>query len=152
MIGFLSRIILAFGCFPLLGAFSLRWVGGYAADVLGMVHEGGGAALPLDWVGTGLGVLLGLGLAIQVIGCCLQPESSPVRPVADGILIILAFTLLADVLIPRVIPQASFVSWLQPITLAIWGGCGAATMSLHRMRAELRAPLPRPAPPIDRQA
>ena len=153
-------MILAFICFPLLGAYSLAWVGDYTADLAGIAGLHCGLLAWLDLGGAIVGFGLGVLLAIQIIGCCLQPEASPVRGPGDSILIILAITLLADVVILRAVGQsasAALVQWLQPISLGVWGGCGAATLSLARMRRLYRvqparpAPLPPPPSPGDMQ-
>ncbi|MEI6502619.1 MAG: hypothetical protein WCP21_16540, partial [Armatimonadota bacterium] len=138
MLAKLARIILAFACFPLLGAFSLRWVGRYISDLAGMARVESGVLPLLDLAGAILGVILGLLLAVQIIGCCLQPEVSPVRPVGDNILIILAFALLTDVLLPKVAAGSVVVTWLPPVSLAVWAGCGAATLRLGRLREDFR--------------
>lgn len=145
MLGKIARIILAFACFPWLGASSLCWVGGYVSSMLAMAKLQTG--LPLDYLGSILGALLGLLLAIQIIGCSLQPETSPVRPVADNILIIVALSLLVDLLSPRVLGRSPVVGWLPAVSLAVWAGCGAATMSLAGMRKEMRMQPPRPVAP-----
>jgi hypothetical protein len=143
----IARIILAFSCFPLLGAYSLRWVGAYTADLAGMAGVQS-AGLPLmDIVGAVVGLILGILLAIQVVGCCLQPEVSPVRPAGDSILIILALNLLINAILPRVLGQSPVLMWLPPLTLAVWAGCGAATVSLARMRRHYREQLARPVEP-----
>jgi len=154
MLAKLARIILAFACFPLLGAFSLRWVGRYISDLAGMARVESGMLPLLDIAGAIVGVVLGLLLAVQIIGCCLQPEASPVRPVGDNILIVLAFALLADALLPRMLPASLVVTWLPPASLAVWAGCAAATLSLGRLRDEFRQQMarpthPRPQPPPD---
>jgi len=134
----LARLILAFATFPLIGAYGLRWVGGFVREVVATT----GVHLPvlsmLDYVGAIVGLLLGAILAIQLLGCCLQPESLPVRPIADNILIVLAVTLLLDVLLPRALAGAAWLKWLPPANLVIWSGAAAATASLHRMRQEWR--------------
>ncbi|MHB8993756.1 MAG: hypothetical protein ACYC63_00730 [Armatimonadota bacterium] len=143
----LARIILAFTCFPLLGAYSLRWVGAYSADLAGLAGINA-AGLPLmDIAGAMIGFILGLLLAIQVVGCCLQPEISPVRPAGDSILIILALNLVINVILPRVLGDAAAIMWLPPLTLAIWAGCGAATLSLARMRRHYREQQVHPVEP-----
>lgn len=144
----LARMILAFVCFPLLGAYSLAWVGAYTADVVGIAGVHSPLLAWLDMAGAIIGFILGLLMAIQIIGCCLQSEQSPVRGPGDNILIIVALTLLADVLLPRVLGQpagAAAAQWLPPASLAIWGGCAAATISLARMRRQYRAQPTRPA-------
>jgi hypothetical protein len=146
MLAKIARFILAFLCFPLLGAFSLRWVGRYISDLAGMARVESGVLPLLDIAGAIVGVVLGVLLAVQIIGCCLQPEASPVRPVGDSILIILAFTLLADALLPKLAPESVVVTWLPPVSLAIWAGCAAATLSLGRMREEFRQRMARPGP------
>ena len=67
----------------------------------------------------------------------------------DNILIVLALTLLADVVLTRVLPDSSVTDWLPVVTLVIWTACAAATMSLTHMRRDLRRQLavPPPSPP-----
>lgn len=146
----IARIILAFVCFPLLGAYALAWVGAYTADLVALAGVHSPLLAWLDLAGAGVGGVLGILLAIHIIGCCLQSELSPVRGPGDNILIILAVTLLADVVLPRAMGQttaAALAQWLPPVSLAVWGGCAAATLSLARMRQLYRAQSPRPSPP-----
>lgn len=143
----LARITLAFICFPLLGAYSLAWVAAYTADLAGIAGLRSPVLPWLDLAGAAIGFGIGLLLAIQIIGCCMQSEVSPVRAPGDNILIVLGITLLADAVLLRMLGQQPAVTqWLQPASLAIWGGCGAATLSLARMRRHYRAQPSRPTP------
>lgn len=139
MVGKISRLILAFTTFPALGAYSLRWLGGYVADLARTV----GLALPLlAWLDLGgmvLGLVLGLWLAVAVSGCALQPPQSPVRPPGDTILIVLGLTVLGALVADRSLPGHPLLVWLPAATLAVWAGCAAATMTLQRMRQDYRA-------------
>lgn len=146
MLAKLARIILSFLCFPLLGAYSLQWVGRYVSDLAGMARVESGLLMGLDIAGGIVGLVLGLLMAVSLIGCCIQPEVSPVRPVGDNILIVLAFTLLLAVFLPRMLP-GPVATWLPAVALAIWAGCAAATLSLGRMRREFRTQLQRPLQP-----
>jgi len=149
MFGRLARLFLGLVCFPLLGAYSLRWVGGYLRDLVALAGPVRGLPMYFDLIGALAGLALGLLLAVQIIGSTVQPEESPVRPVGDNILIVLALTLLADVVLTRVLPDSSVTDWLPVVTLVIWTACAAATMSLTHMRRDLRRQLavPPPSPP-----
>ncbi|MEN6547668.1 MAG: hypothetical protein ABFE07_16670 [Armatimonadia bacterium] len=151
MFGRLARLFLGLVCFPLLGAYSLRWVGAYLRDLVALTGPVRGLPMYFDLFGALAGLVLGLLLAVQIIGSAMQPEESPVRPVADNILIILALTLLVDVVLTRALPDSAVIEWLPVVTLVIWTACAAATMSLTHMRRDLRrqtaAPLPPPPGP-----
>lgn len=148
MLGRLARLFLGLICFPLLGAYSLRWVGGYLRDLAGLTHQVHGFPMFLDLFGALAGLVLGLLLAIQIIGSALQSEESPVRPVGDNILIILGLTLLVDVVLTRALPDSALVEWLPVVTLVIWTACAAATMSLTNMRRDLRRQTALVPPPV----
>jgi hypothetical protein len=135
----LARIILAFTTFPLIGAFGLRWVGGFVREVVASTGLHPPAILLLDYAGSIAGIVLGVILAIQLVGCCMQPESLPVRPIGDNILIVLALTFLLDVALGKVCQGAEWLKWLPPANLVIWSGAAAATASAHRMRQDWRA-------------
>lgn len=134
----LTRLILAFACFPLIGAYALRWAGGFLRDVAEMASVHHPLLAFLDIALAVLGVVLGIIWAVQLVGCCFQPEASPVRATGDTILIVLALTLLTDIVLTRVLPESVIVTWLPAANLVIWASCAAATMSLSRWRAELR--------------
>lgn len=147
MLSKLARLLLAFVCFPLLGSYGLRWAGSYLHDLVLLVSTARGLPSFFDLIGAGVGLLCGLLLAVQLVGSALQPEASPVRAVADKILIVLAVTLLADAVIPRVALGSALLEWLAPATLVIWIACAAATMSLSHLRRDLRRQPPAPPPP-----
>jgi hypothetical protein len=147
MLAKLARIILAFTTFPLIGAYGLRWVGGFVRDVIATTGVQPPAVALLDYAGAVVGLLLGVILAIQLIGCCLQSESLPVRPLGDNILIVLALTLLADAALGKVFTGAEWLRWLPPANLVIWSGAAAATASVHRMRQQWRAQRSPAVPP-----
>jgi len=153
MLAKLARIILAFATFPLVGAFGLRWVGSFVTQLL---HTAGVKLPPLvalDLIGAGVGLLFGFILAVQVAGCAMQPETSPVRSSGDTILIILGLTLVLDVAAVKLGRAADWLRWLPAGNLVIWAGCAAATSSPHRMRQQWRrqreqaALMAPPAPP-----
>lgn len=142
----LARFILSLATFPLIGAYGLRWLGGFIGQLISSTGFDARALVALDLVGAVVGLVLGIILVIRIMGCCVQPESVPVRPVGDNILIILGVTLVADVVIVRMFPQAEWLRWLPPANLIIWSGAAAATLSLHRMRDHYRAQPPMPPP------
>lgn len=145
MIPRLARFILAFSTFPLIGAYGLRWVGDFVAQIVSASGVDVTAVVPLDIIGGIVGVILGLVLAVQIVGCAFQPESSAVRPAADNILIILGLTLLLDLALGKLFSGQPWLQWLPPVNLVIWSGAAAATNSLHRMRpryARAQAPSP----------
>lgn len=150
MVGRLARLFMGLVCFPLLGAYSLRWVGGYLRDLVALAGPVRGLPAFLDLVGAIIGLALGLILAVQLIGSSFQPEESPVRTTGDSILIILGLTLVVDAVLPRVLPEAGVVEWLPVGTLVIWTACAAATMSLSHLRRELRRQVAQapPCPPV----
>lgn len=147
MLGRLARLFLGLICNPLLGAYSLRWVGGYLRDLVALAGPVRGLPMYLDLIGAVAGLILGLLLAIQIIGSAMQPEASPVRPVGDNILIVLALTLLGDVVLTRALPDSAVTEWLPVATLVIWTACAAATMSLTHMRRDLRRQMAANTPP-----
>jgi len=143
MLAKLARIILALATFPLIGAYGLRWAGASAAQALAAA-------------GVGLPPLLALDLifAVQIVGCALQPDTSPVRPVGDTLLVMLGFLLILDVVLAKVCGGAEWIRWLPAANLVIWAGLAAATGSLQRLRRQWRErqreqlpPPPPEAPP-----
>ncbi len=156
MLAKLARIILAFTTFPLVGAYGLRWVGSFVSQIIGATGVVAHPVLALDLIGGLVGLVLGLILAIQIVGCCVQPETSPVRPVGDTILIILGLTLVLDVALAKACAGMEWLRWLPAGSLVVWAGAAAATASLHRLRRSRRMappaddmppPYPPPAPP-----
>lgn len=144
MIPRLARLILAFSTFPLIGAYGLRWVGDFVGQIISASGVDVSAFVPLDIIGGVVGLILGLVLAVQIVGCAFQPESSGVRPAADNILIILGLTLLLDLALGKLFAGQPWLQWLPAANLVIWSGAAAATNSLHRMRPRYLRP---PAPP-----
>ena len=138
MLAKLARIILAFSTFPLIGAYGLRWVGGFVVQLIGATGAAAHPLLALDILGGLVGLVLGLIPAIQITGCALQPASSPVRPVGDNILIVLGLALVLDVALTKVCGGAEWLRWLPAANLVIWAGAAAATASLHRLRRQAR--------------
>jgi hypothetical protein len=154
MLAKLARIILALATFPLIGAYGLRWAGASAAQALAAAGVGLPPLLALDLIGGGIGLLLGLIFAVQIVGCALQPDTSPVRPVGDTLLVMLGFLLILDVVLAKVCGGAEWIRWLPAANLVIWAGLAAATGSLQRLRRQWRErqreqlpPPPPEAPP-----
>ena len=153
MLAKVARFILAFATFPAIGAYGLRWAGGFVASVIRTFA----GELPLigllPWIGGLLGLVLGLMLAIRLFGCSIQPEATPFHGTADSILIVLGLTLVVAAALPRALPGAPWLRWLPPVALVVWCGAAAATTSLHRMRCRWREqrlgppPLAAPYPP-----
>ncbi len=148
MLAKLARIILALATFPLIGAYGLRWAGGFMVQTLGATGVLPRPLMVLDIVGGIAGLALGVILAVQIVGCALQAESSPVRPAADGILIILGLLLVADVAIVKACGGAEWVRWLPAGNLVVWVSVAAATASLHGARRRWRQRLHEAPPPL----
>jgi hypothetical protein len=135
MLSCLIRIILSLVCYPLLGAYGLRWAGRFAMEALASLSLGKGFLLSmLDIVGAGLGVLAGAYLALVLIPSCCQRRNEPLRATGDILLLILALVLLADAVLPPLTVGSGVGAALPPVTLVIWLATGAATIRLAGLR------------------
>ena len=135
MLSCLLRIILSLVCFPLLGAYGLRWAGRYAMEVATALGLAKGLAVQfLDVAGAGLGLLIGAYLALVLIPSCCQRRDEALRATADILLTILALLLLTDALLPLPLAGTGLVAALPPVTLAVWLATGAAALRLAGLR------------------
>jgi hypothetical protein len=135
MLSCLLRIILSLVCFPLLGAYGLRWAGRYAMELAAAFGLTKGLAVPfLDVAGAGLGLLIGVYLALALIPSCCQRRDEALRATGDILLVILALLLLTDAVLPVPLAGTGTAAVLPPVTLAVWLATGAATLRLARLR------------------
>lgn len=157
MITCLPRAILSLICFPLLGAYGLRWVGHdvlAAADSLRL--QPGRLVSLLDYLGAGVGLLVGLVWGLQMVACGCQRRNKPLQATADVLLLGLVALFLLDALLPPLLAGTGIAAFLPPLTLVVWLATGAATSRLcglrrrdSRRRPPAEDPEARPEPAAD---
>jgi hypothetical protein len=135
MVTSLFRVILAVVCFPLLGAYGLRWAGRSVTEMADLVGYGKGLLIPmLDYVGAALGVLVGLVFALQLIPSCCQRRNVTLQATGDVLLLILLLVFLADAVLPPLLTGTGISAALPPLSLVVWMATGAAAVRLAGFR------------------
>lgn len=135
MFACLARIVLSGVCFPLLGAYGLRWLGTLVQEVwVSLGTRPVPAVAFLDLLGSVLGVVAGLVMALVLVASGCQRRNSGVQAAADLSLLVLVLTFLADVVVPAMVPAGGTGELLAPISLVVWMATGAAAVRLSRLR------------------
>lgn len=135
MVACLFRFVLALLCFPLLGAYGLRWTGRSLTDMADLVGYGNGLVVSLlDYFGAVLGLVCGVVFALALIPSVCQRRDAALQATGDILLLGLAALFLADVVIPPLTEGSGVAAALPPVSLVVWLATGAAALRLAGFR------------------